>query len=76
MYKRINVKFLLHLSDFNDTNFFFDRFSKKYPQISNVIKIRPLGAELFHEDGRTDGQTDMTKQIVAFGSFAKAPQNC
>jgi hypothetical protein len=22
------------------------------------MNIRPVGAELFHEDGRTDGQTD------------------
>jgi len=27
------------------------------PQISNFTKIRPVGAELFHADGRTDGQT-------------------
>jgi hypothetical protein len=29
------------------------------------MKIRPVGAELFHEDG----QTDMTKLIVAFRNF-------
>jgi len=32
---------------------FLDRISKD-PQISNVMKIRPVGAELFHVDGRTD----------------------
>jgi len=26
--------------------------------MSNLIKIRPVGAELFHVDGRTDGRTD------------------
>jgi len=31
------------------------------------MKIRPVGAELFREDGRTD----MTKLIVAFRNFAK-----
>jgi len=36
---------------------FLDRFSKN-TQISNFIKIRPVGAELFHADGRLDGQTD------------------
>jgi hypothetical protein len=35
------------------------------------MKIRPVGAELFH----TDRQTDMTKLIVDFRSFAKAPKN-
>jgi len=30
------------------------------------MKIRSVGAELFHADGQTDGQTDMTKLIVFF----------
>jgi hypothetical protein len=34
------------------------------------MKIRPVGAEFFHGDGRAD----MTKLIVAFHSFAKAPK--
>jgi hypothetical protein len=29
------------------------------------MKIRPVGAELFHVDGRTDEQTGMAKLIVA-----------
>ena len=32
------------------------------------MKIRPVGTELFHADGRTD----MEKLIVAFRNFAKA----
>jgi hypothetical protein len=36
---------------------FFDRLSK-YNQILNVMKIRPVGAEYFHADGKTDGRTD------------------
>jgi hypothetical protein len=35
------------------------------------MKIRPVGAELFHGDGRRD----MTKLITAFCNFAKAPKN-
>jgi len=27
------------------------------------MKIRPVGAELFHADGQTDKWTDMTKQF-------------
>jgi len=36
---------------------FLDRFSEITP-MSNFVKIRPVGAELFHADGRTDVQTD------------------
>jgi hypothetical protein len=35
------------------------------------MKIHPVGAELFH----ADGQTDLTKLIVAFHNFTKAPKN-
>jgi hypothetical protein len=34
------------------------------------MKIRPVGAELFHVDGRID----MTKKIVAICPFAQAPK--
>jgi hypothetical protein len=39
--------------------------------MSSVIKISTMGAELFC----VDGQTDMTKLIVAFCYFANAPKN-
>ena len=35
------------------------------------MTIRPVGAELFHADRRTD----MRKLIVAFGNFMNAPNN-
>ena len=41
---------------------FLDGFSKKSTQISNFMKIRLVGVELFHADRRED----MTKLIVAF----------
>jgi len=34
----------------------FDRFSKTAP-ISNSLQIRPVGAELFHADGRREWRT-------------------
>ena len=43
-------------------------------EISNFMKIRPVGAELFREDGRTYGHTDMTKRIVACRKFANLPE--
>jgi len=39
------------------------------------MKIRPVGAELFYADRRTDGRTAMTKLIVAFNNFANSPKN-
>jgi hypothetical protein len=39
------------------------------------MKIRPEGAELLHAEGRSDGQTDMTKLVVAFRNFVNAPKN-
>jgi len=38
------------------------------------MKIRPVGAEPFHEDERTDRRTDMTKLTVAFRNFANEPK--
>jgi hypothetical protein len=37
------------------------------------MKIRLVGAELFHADRRTD--RDMTKLIAAFRNFANAPKS-
>jgi len=42
----------------------------KYKKIY-FVKIRSVGAELFHADGRTD----TTKLIVTFRGFANAPKN-
>jgi len=39
------------------------------------MKIRSVGAELFHADGRTDRQIDTKKLIVDFRNFANAPRN-
>jgi hypothetical protein len=68
-----HVKYPLFLSYFNETNF-LDRFSQN-AQVSNCKKIRPVGIELFHTDGRKEGQTDMTEQIVAYRKFPNAPKN-
>ena len=40
-------------------------------QMSNFMKIRPVGAELFY----ADGWINMTKLIVVFCNFANAPKN-
>ena len=38
------------------------------------MKIRLVGAELFHAYRRADKQTDITKQIVAFRNPANVPK--
>jgi hypothetical protein len=47
--------------------------------IKIFVRIRQVGAELFHVDRRANGwteeRTDMTKLIVAFHNFAKAPKS-
>jgi hypothetical protein len=40
---------------------------KFHDNLSSGIQVVPRG--------RTDGQTDMTKLIVAFSNFANAPKN-
>jgi hypothetical protein len=49
---------------------FLGRFSKN-TQMSHVMKIRLVVAELFHADGRTDRQTDRYK-----GSNSRFSQFC
>jgi hypothetical protein len=39
--------------------------------MSNFMKDRPVGAELFH----ADGQTDMKKLTGGFRNFANTPKN-
>ena len=49
-----SCKVPLFLSDYNETVIFSTDFQKN-TQKSNLMKIRPLGAELFQaEDGQTD----------------------
>jgi hypothetical protein len=38
------------------------------------MKIRPVGAQLFHADGRTDRRTDVM-QLMTFRNFVMTPKN-
>jgi hypothetical protein len=56
------------LRSYRDLNF-LERFSKN-TQISSFMKIRAVGAELFHADRRTG----MSKLLVAFRNLTNAPK--
>jgi hypothetical protein len=68
-----SCKVLVFLAGLQGNSNFLDRYSKN-TQIANFMKIWHLGADLFHAEGRIDGQTDMTKLTVAFRNSAKAPK--
>ena len=63
-------KVLVILVRFQWNFYFLGRFSKN-TQISNFIKILPVGTELPYAYRRTDGQTDMTKLTVAISQFCE-----
>jgi hypothetical protein len=73
MYIGLHVKYPLFLSDLKKKPPFYLLYGfSKNAQISNFMKIRPVGTELLHAGGRTEGQTYMTKLIVALRNFANA----
>jgi len=55
MYIGIHVTYPVFLSDVKKTE--FSQQILKNTQISNLMKLRPVAAEVFHADGRKDGQT-------------------
>ena len=68
MYIGRHVRYPLFLSGITETQIFSTDL-KKNTQIWNLMKIRPVGAELFFANGRT---ADMTKLIGASRNFAKS----
>ena len=71
MSKRFHVKYSLFLSDFNEILIFSTDFEKsiKY-QVSSTSVNWELSCSM-----RTDGQSVMTKLIVAFRNFANAAKD-
>jgi hypothetical protein len=59
---------------FESNLYFLGRVSKN-AIISNFMKIRPVGAEVFHAEIQTNGHANVTYLIVAFRNFANAPKN-
>ena len=56
MYIGPHIKYPLFLSDFNESEFSRQFFENT--QISNFMNTRPVGAEVFHTDGRRGGRAD------------------
>ena len=66
---RLHVQYPLFLTGFNEFRIFSSDFLKN-PQISNFMKISPLGdgfdADRRQAGGRTGGQSDVTQLIIFF----------
>ena len=71
MFVCLYLKYPLFSSDFNEILSFLKRFSQLNSQISSLMKIHPVEAELF----LSGGQTETVKQIVAFRKFSNAPKS-
>ena len=65
MYIGFQVKYLLILSDLNETTIFSTAF-RKIIKIPNFKKIRPVEAELYHANGRTDRQDENNSRFSLF----------
>jgi len=59
MYNGLHVKYLLFFSDFNETSICLTDF-RKNNQISNFMKIHPVGTELFI---RTSRRTERHEEV-------------
>ena len=72
MYVLLHVKELLFLSDLGKTWIFLDIFSENI-QVSNFMKIRPVGAEVYLANWQTDRQREKTKLLITSCNFANVP---
>jgi len=75
MYTGLHVKHQFFLSDVNKTRIFWTNFWNifKYQILKQSVHWGPSCSTLM--EGQTDGQTAMTKIIVAFRNFENAPEN-
>jgi hypothetical protein len=58
MYKRLHVKYPRHSCQILKKLEFSAHSLEETTRVPNFMKICPMEAELFHEDGQTDVQTD------------------
>jgi len=69
MYEGIHVTYPLFLSILTKLEF-SRQISEKY-SISDLMKIHPVGTELYHADGRTDKQDEANSRFSQFWEGAK-----
>jgi len=74
IYIGLHVKYLLFSSDFKETVIFSTDFRNIPKYQSSWKSVQWQTSCSIRAGGRTDGQTDVTKLIVAFRRFAKAPK--
>jgi hypothetical protein len=72
MSRDIYVKFLLFLTDFNESYFSWQIFEKY--SVSNDMKICAVGAKFFIAE--RDGWANMIKLTVALHDFVNTPNSC
>jgi len=73
MYTVLRVRYPLFLSYFNVTLNFHDRFSKN-PQTPNSMKIRPMAAQLLHDDGAECHFSNFCEKPLTFFFFFSGAQ--
>ena len=65
MYVVLRVSYPLFLSGFDQTWILSTYFGKN-AQVSNLMRIRPVTAELFHADGQTDRHDEANNSFSQF----------
>jgi hypothetical protein len=68
MYVGLHVTYSLFLSDLNDTSVVSTDFRKIL--ISDFMKIRPVGSDLFHTDRRMDRHDEGNSRFSRFSERA------
>jgi hypothetical protein len=65
MYIGLHVMYQLFLADFNEIRIFSTGFRKRL-NIKIFMKLLPVGAELFHSDGRADRRDEANSRFAQF----------
>ena len=63
MWKFLDVKYPLFLSDFKES-WTFSTYFRKTDQISCFVKIHPVGTDLFNADGQDEANTIKYIEII------------